>query len=198
MSPDDDRKRDGREPRGRSRRRAPSKGAAHHQQAQRGRHGAGGDRANRKRVPPAIRIGVAVEPAEVADRSRQFRVLEADAGTRARSPTGSSRRGSTALPRDSPSTCASTACSRITPRRSSRSWAEVRDAALAVGAIAAPAVRRRPPGAALDLALDRFLASVQPVHEFGKLGAVVFPFPSYFQPSTKALRLPRVAPRAGR
>src|SRR5262245_10036865 len=35
---------------------------------------------NRRRVPPALRIGVSVEPADVAARASQFRVLEADAG----------------------------------------------------------------------------------------------------------------------
>jgi uncharacterized protein YecE (DUF72 family) len=65
-------------------------------------------------------------------------------------------------------------------------WPEVRDAL-------APSVRSRRQvyaddlsARALDLALDRFFASLEPVLEFGKLGAVVFPFPSYFQPSTRA------------
>jgi uncharacterized protein YecE (DUF72 family) len=43
------------------------------------------------------------------------------------------------------------------------------------------------PGRSLDTALDRFLASIAPVREHGKLGAVVFPFPSYFTPGTRAL-----------
>jgi uncharacterized protein YecE (DUF72 family) len=38
----------------------------------------------------------------------------------------------------------------------------------------------------LDAALDRFLASIASVREFGKLGAVVFPFPSYFTPETRS------------
>jgi uncharacterized protein YecE (DUF72 family) len=42
------------------------------------------------------------------------------------------------------------------------------------------------PARALELALDRVLASVRPVHEFGKLGALVFPFPSYVVPGAKA------------
>ena len=39
------------------------------------------------------------------------------------------------------------------------------------------------PAKALDDTLDRFLASIRATHEFGKLGAVVLPFPSYFRPS---------------
>jgi uncharacterized protein YecE (DUF72 family) len=65
-------------------------------------------------------------------------------------------------------------------------WPEVRD-------VLSPSVRARRqvyaddlPARALDLALDRFLALLRPVHGFGKLGTVVFPFPSYFQPSPRA------------
>ena len=43
------------------------------------------------------------------------------------------------------------------------------------------------PARSLDAALDRFLASIASVREFGKLGAVVFPFPSYFVPGARAL-----------
>jgi uncharacterized protein YecE (DUF72 family) len=43
------------------------------------------------------------------------------------------------------------------------------------------------PGRSLDAALDRFLASIASVREFGKLGSVVFPFPSYFTPGPRAL-----------
>ena len=57
-----------------------------------------------------------------------------------------------------------------------------------------PALRERKqlyvddlPARSLDAALDRFLASIASVREFGKLGAVVFPFPSYFTPGTRSL-----------
>jgi uncharacterized protein YecE (DUF72 family) len=43
------------------------------------------------------------------------------------------------------------------------------------------------PARSLDAALDRFLASIASVREFGKLGSVVFPFPSYFTPGARAL-----------
>jgi uncharacterized protein YecE (DUF72 family) len=66
-------------------------------------------------------------------------------------------------------------------------WPEVRD-------LLTPELRSRPslyasdlPDRALDLALDRFLASVAPLREYGKLGALVFAFPSYFTPGQRAL-----------
>ena len=43
------------------------------------------------------------------------------------------------------------------------------------------------PGRSLDAALDRFVASISTLRESGKLGAVVFPFPSYFTPGPRAL-----------
>ena len=39
----------------------------------------------------------------------------------------------------------------------------------------------------LDAALDRFVAQLGPLYEFGKLGAVVFQFPSFFTPSSRSL-----------
>lgn len=42
------------------------------------------------------------------------------------------------------------------------------------------------PARSLDAALDRFLASISSVREFARLGAVVFPFPSYFTPGQRA------------
>jgi uncharacterized protein YecE (DUF72 family) len=137
-------------------------------------------------VPAAIRIGVDVGPDDVSARSSQFRVLEVDAGLEIltervvgpwvdRTPEGfvvdvRAHRLFTQHP---------------VPLESL--WPEVRDAL-------SPSVRARRQvyaddlsARALDLALDRFYASLQPVSEFGKLGAVVFPFPSYFQPSPRAL-----------
>lgn len=65
-------------------------------------------------------------------------------------------------------------------------WVDVRDRI-------PPSVRAKPqifsdelsPGV-LDAALDRFVAQVAPLQEFGKLGAIIFQFPSYFAPSAKA------------
>ena len=66
-------------------------------------------------------------------------------------------------------------------------WPEVRDTLT-------PALRDRRqlyaedlPARSLDAALDRFLASIASVREFGKLGSVVFPFPSYFTPGARAV-----------
>ena len=96
------------------------------------------------------------------------------------------------------STSARTGCSPTTPAPIESIWPEVRDTLT-------PALRERRqlyaddlPARSLDAALDRFLASIAPVHEFGKLGAVVFPFPSYFVPGAERARLPRVAARAQR
>jgi uncharacterized protein YecE (DUF72 family) len=66
-------------------------------------------------------------------------------------------------------------------------WPEVRDTLT-------PALRERRqlyaedlPDRSLDAALDRFVASIASLREFAKLGSVVFPFPSYFQPGPRAL-----------
>jgi uncharacterized protein YecE (DUF72 family) len=66
-------------------------------------------------------------------------------------------------------------------------WPEVRDTLT-------PELRERRqlyvddlPARSLDAALDRFLASIASLREFGKLGAVVFPFPSYFTPGARSL-----------
>ena len=151
------------------------------------RRGSGvkGERSNRRRVPPALRIGVSVEPSDVAALAAKFRVLEVDAGLEVltdrvvapwvdRTPDGflvdvRAHRILThhGVPGDS-----------LPP--------EVRD-------LLSPSLRERRqlyaddlPARALEVALDRVLASVRPVHEFGKLGALVFAFPSYFVPGAKA------------
>lgn len=66
-------------------------------------------------------------------------------------------------------------------------WVDVRDKL-------SPALRAKPivfpnelPPTVLDAALDRFVATLAPLHEFGKLGAIVFQFPSYFTPSSESL-----------
>ncbi len=66
-------------------------------------------------------------------------------------------------------------------------WPEVRD-------LMSSELRSRPrvyasdlPGRALDVALDRFLAAVRPIHEHGRLGVLLFPFGSYFVPSPRTL-----------
>ena len=140
----------------------------------------------RKRVPPAIRIGVSVAPDDVAARASQLRVLEADAGLEPLTD----RVVAPWVDRTPEGFVVDVRAHRLLthhPAPVDSLWVEVRDAL-------SPSVRARRQvyaddltARALDLALDRFVASLQPVHEFGKLGAVVFPFPSYFAPSTRSL-----------
>ncbi len=66
-------------------------------------------------------------------------------------------------------------------------WPDVRDRL-------PPAVRAKPtlfpgeiPPAVLDAVLDRFVGQIRPLHEFDKLGCLVFQFPSYFTPGPEAL-----------
>lgn len=142
-------------------------------------------RGKRRRVPPAIRIGVDVGPDDVVARSAQFRVVEVDAGLEILTE----RVVGPWVDRTPEGFVIDVRAHRLFtqhPVPVETLWPEVRDAL-------APSVRSRRQvyaddlsARALDLALDRFFASVQPVVEFGKLGAVVFPFPSYFQPSTRA------------
>ncbi|MET0628417.1 MAG: DUF72 domain-containing protein [Acidimicrobiia bacterium] len=153
----------------------------------RGRRGSGrDDRPNRRRVPAALRIGVAVEPADVGDRSSQFRVLEADAGLEVltdrmvapwvdRTPDGFSldvRAHRLLTHHPAPIESLPPDVRDLLPP-SMRSGRQVYADDL--------------PAAALELALDRVLASVRPLHEFGKLGALLFAFPSYVVPGSKAL-----------
>jgi uncharacterized protein YecE (DUF72 family) len=65
-------------------------------------------------------------------------------------------------------------------------WPDVRDRL-------SPSARTKPvlfpdelPASVLDAAIDRFVATVAPLHEFGKLGVITFQFPSYFTPSAKS------------
>ena len=142
--------------------------------------------AARRRVPPAIRIGVQVEPDEVAARATQLRVLEADAGLEPLTD----RVVGPWVDRTPEGFVVDVRAHRLlthNPAPIESLWPEVRD-------LLSPSVRARRQvyaddlsARALDLALDRFLASLAPVQEFGKLGTIVFPFPSYFQPSTRAL-----------
>ena len=98
-----------------------------------------------------------------------------------RSPTAWSRRGSTALPRDSSSMSGRTASSRITPhrwtRRGSRCATRSRRRCAPQRQVYADDLAARVRSTSRSIASSPRL---QPVHEFGKLGAVVLPFPSYF------------------
>src|SRR5262245_43411076 len=136
-------------------------------------------------MPRALQIGVSVEPADVAARARAFRVLEADAGLEVLTD----RVVAPWVDRTPEGFTVDVRVHRLLthhPVPIESVSAEVRD-------LLPPAVRTRRqlyaddlPDRALELALDRMLASVRPVHEFGKLGALVFPFPSYVVPGAKA------------
>ncbi len=136
-------------------------------------------------MPRAIRIGVSVPPEEVAARAGQFRVLEADAGLEPltdrvvapwvdRTPEGFT-------------------VDVLAHRLLTHHPVSIESLAPDVRDLLSPTVRARRqvyaddlPARALERALDRLLATVQPLQEFGKLGALVFAFPSYFVPGTKA------------
>jgi uncharacterized protein YecE (DUF72 family) len=136
-------------------------------------------------MSPALRIGVTVAPGDVPRYASQFRVLEADAGTEVLTD----RVVGPWVDRTPDGFLVDVRAHRLLthhPAAPDTIWADVRDALSA-------SVRARKhvyaddlPARALDDALDRFLASVAAAHEFGKLGTLVFPFPSYFRPSTAA------------
>ncbi len=127
-----------------------------------------------------------VPPADVLERSQHSRLVEADASAeplveRVVTPW---------LERTPDNAIVDVRAHRILTHHGAATeslWPEVRDTL-------SPELRARPrlyaedlPGRALDVALDRFVASIAPLREYGKLGTVVFPFPSYFQPGTRAL-----------
>jgi uncharacterized protein YecE (DUF72 family) len=142
----------------------------------------GGPRPNRRRTSPLIRVGITVAPLDVPTFASQFRVLEADAGNEALTD----RIVGPWVDRTPDGFIVDVRAHRLLTHHGASQesiWPEVRDAL-------SPSVRAQGrvyghdlPAKALDDALDRFLASIRATHEFGKLGTVVLPFPSYFRPS---------------
>ncbi len=140
----------------------------------------------RKKVNPRIQVGTVVAPGEVVDRAQHSRVLEVDAS----SEPLSERLIAPWVDRTPENTVLDVRAHRLLTHHVApieSIWPEVRDTLT-------PALRDRRqlyaedlPARSLDAALDRFLASIASVREFGKLGAVVFPFPSYFTPGARAL-----------
>lgn len=142
--------------------------------------------AARKRVDPRIQIGTVVTPTDVVERAQHSRVMEIDAS----SEPLTERLVGPWVDRTPENTVLDIRAHRLLthhPAPMESIWPEVRDTLT-------PALRDRRqlyaddlPARSLDAALDRFLASVASVREFGKLGSLVFPFPSYFTPGARAL-----------
>ena len=140
----------------------------------------------RKKVDRKIQIGIVVPPDAVLDRAQHGRLLQVDAS----SEPLTERIVTPWLERTPENTILDVRAHRILTQHGAPAdgmWPEVRD-------LLSSELRSRPtlyaadlPDKALDLALDRFLASVAPLREYGKLGALVFPFPSYFTPGTRSL-----------
>jgi uncharacterized protein YecE (DUF72 family) len=150
-----------------------------------GGRGAGRD-SNRKRVPRAIHIGVVVEPDDVVDRSAHNQVLEVDAGL----AVLTERMVTPWVERTPEGFVLDVRVPRLLTHHAAPIESlppEVRDLLPAAARAGRQVYADDLPAQALEVALDRVLASVAPLHEFGRLGALVFPFPSYFVPGTKAL-----------
>ena len=145
-----------------------------------------GEGASRKRVNPRIQIGTVVAPAEVVERAQHARVMEVDAS----SEPLTERLVGPWVDRTPENARLDIRAHRLLTHHAApieSIWPDVRDTLT-------PALRDRRqlyaedlPARSLDAALDRFLASIASVREFAKLGAVVFPFPSYFTPGPRAL-----------
>jgi uncharacterized protein YecE (DUF72 family) len=131
-------------------------------------------------------VGIVVSPEAVLDRSQHTRLLQVDAS----SEPLTERVVTPWLERTPDNAILDIRAHRILTQHGAPAdgvWPEVRD-------LLTPELRSRPtlyagdlPDRALDLALDRFLASVAPLREHGRLGTLVFPFPSYFTPGPRAL-----------
>jgi uncharacterized protein YecE (DUF72 family) len=167
--------------RGGNRRRGGAGGARAPRPGQSAQEGSG-----RKRVNPKIQIGTVVAPGEVVERAQHSRVLEIDAS----SEPLTERLVGPWVDRTPENAVFDIRAHRLLTHHAAAIesiWPDVRDTLT-------PALRERRqlyaedlPGRSLDAALDRFLASIASVREFGKLGSVVFPFPSYFTPGARAV-----------
>jgi uncharacterized protein YecE (DUF72 family) len=137
-------------------------------------------------VSPKIQVGTVVTPADVLERSTHARLVEVDASTQLLTE----RLVGPWVDRTPEHAVIDVRAHRLLTHHGAPMesiWPEVRDTL-------SPALRERPklyaedlPARSLDAALDRFLASITSLAEFGKLGSLVFPFPSYFQPSARSL-----------
>ena len=155
-----------------------------------GGRGKGGARreggGTRAKVNPRIQIGTLVAPTDVVERAQHSRLLEVDAS----SEPLTERLVAPWVDRTPENVVLDVRAHRLLTHHAApieTIWPDVRDTLT-------PALRERRqlyaddlPARSLDAALDRFLASIASVREFAKLGSVVFPFPSYFTPGSRAL-----------
>ena len=135
---------------------------------------------------PRIQIGTVVAPADVVERAQHSRVMEIDAS----SEPLTERIVGPWVDRTPENVVLDVRAHRLLTHHA----APIESIAPEVRDTLTPALRGQRqlyahdlPARSLDAALDRFLASVASVREFGKLGHVVFPFPSYFTPGTRSL-----------
>jgi uncharacterized protein YecE (DUF72 family) len=137
-------------------------------------------------VNPRIQIGTVVAPGDVVDRAQHSRVMEIDAS----SEPLTERIVGPWVDRTPENVVLDVRAHRLLTHHA----APIESIAPEVRDTLTPALRGQRqlyahdlPARSLDAALDRFLASIASVREFGKLGAVVFPFPSYFTPGIRSL-----------
>ena len=135
---------------------------------------------------PRIQIGTVVAPGDVVERAQHSRVMEIDAS----SEPLTERIVGPWVDRTPENVVLDVRAHRLLTHHA----APIESIAPEVRDTLTPALREQRqlyahdlPARSLDAALDRFLASIASVREFGKLGAVVFPFPSYFTPGTRSL-----------
>jgi len=147
--------------------------------------GRGGPPSNRRKFPK-VQITVACEERDLERLTSRYRVLEYE-GTAAGPLTERAARN--LVERTPDGFVVDIRAHRLLTQHSSPAdalWPDVRDKL-------PPSARGKPvlfpdelPATVLDAALDRFVASIAPLQEFSKLGAVIFQFPSYFTPSSKS------------
>jgi uncharacterized protein YecE (DUF72 family) len=151
------------------------------QRGQGGRSGGG----TRAKVNPRIQIGTVVAPGDVVERAQHARLMEIDAS----SEPLTQRLVGPWIERTPENVVLDIRAHRVLTHHA----APIASIAPEVRDTLTPALREQHqlyaddlPARSLDAALDRFLASIASVRESGKLGAVVFPFPSYFTPGSRA------------
>ena len=155
----------------------------------RGQQSHGGQRggtSNRRKFP-RVQITVACEEGDLERLTSRYRVLEYE--STAAGPL-TERAARNIVERTPDGFVVDVRAHRLLTQHSSPAdalWPEVRDK-LPQSARGKPVLfPDELPASVLDAALDRFVASIAPLQEFSKLGAVIFQFPSYFTPSSKSL-----------